>query len=45
MRQKRGKRLTGEQDKPEDPSLFSLGYAISNGGQATPYQPVIIEND
>lgn len=43
---KREKRLTGEQDKPEDQSLFSLGYRISNGGQETPpYQPGIIEID
>lgn len=38
--------VTGEQDKPVDPSLFSHGYRISNGGQETPpYQAVIIEND
>lgn len=43
---KRGEKLTGEQHKPEDPSLFSPGYRISNGGQGTPpRQPVIIEND
>lgn len=42
----RKKRLTGEQDKPKDPSLFSHGYRISTGGQETPpHQPAIIEND
>lgn len=40
----KGNRLTGGgQDKPKDPSLFSHGYRISNGGQETPpYQPAIL---
>lgn len=38
--------MTGEQDKPEDPSLFSQGYRISNEGQETPpFWPITIEND
>lgn len=43
--EKKGNRLKGGggQDKPKDPSLFSHGYRISNGGWETPpYQPATL---